>query len=51
VRAAGPVFIESSTAVAINPPAFTANNTDLEGAVISLKKVSTDEWDLFGKLK
>lgn len=47
----GSVFIESSTAVTINPPAFTANNTDLEGAVVTLKKVATDEWDLFGKLQ
>lgn len=48
----GIVIIDNgSTAVVINGVAGHANNTDTEGAVITLKKVDTDEWDLFGRLE
>ena len=49
--AVAPVFIESSTSVIINGISGFANNTDIEGAVITVKKVGTDEWDVFGRLE
>ncbi len=49
--AAGPVSITpASTAVGINAPDGYSNGTAINGAVITLKKVDTDEWDLFGLL-
>ncbi len=47
----GSVFIEASTSVVINAVTGFATNTDVEGAVVTLKKVGTDEWDLFGRLE
>ncbi len=48
---AAPVIIESSTAVAINGPTGYGQVTDGQGAVITLNKINTDEWDLFGRLE
>jgi hypothetical protein len=46
----GTITIEDSTDVTINvPPGFLAQ-TAQQGALITLKKVATDEWDLVGWL-
>lgn len=43
-------FVEGSTAVTINGVAGYANETAGQGAVVTLKKIATDAWDLFGLL-
>lgn len=43
-------FIEGETGVTINGVSGFSLGTDAEGAVATLKKVGTDEWDLFGHL-
>ncbi len=49
--AAGAIIIDYSTAVTVNLPDGYSSETDGLGAVITLKKVDTDEWDLFGRLQ
>ncbi len=45
------IIVNASTAVIINGTAGYNDNTSAEGSVITLKKVATDEWDLFGRLE
>lgn len=47
----GAIIIDNSTAVTINLPNGYSAVTDGLGAVITLKKIDTDEWDLFGRLE
>src|SRR5574341_1297023 len=49
-RAAGAIVFYSGTGVAINAPTGYDAATDTLGAVVTLKKIATDEWDLFGML-
>jgi hypothetical protein len=44
-------FVEGGTDVVINVPEGYAASTGGSGAVVTLKKVATDEWDLFGLLE
>lgn len=48
---AGPMtFIEQDTGVILNGREGNNNATDAQGAVASLIKIATNEWDLFGDL-
>lgn len=47
---AGPVSIVAQSGVTINKRADLALATDTQGAVFTLKKIATNEWDLFGDL-
>ncbi len=44
-------FVGESTAVAINYPQDSNPTTAILGAVATIKKVATNEWDLFGRLE
>lgn len=46
----GAVSFESSTAVTLNGVSGFLNQTAFAGAVVTLKKVGADEWDLLGLL-
>lgn len=46
----GNLLILASSGVTINTPAGFDASTEVEGATITLKKIATDEWDLFGLL-
>lgn len=46
----GAIIIEPATGVTLNVPEGYLNQCSLNGATIGLKKVDTDEWDLFGVL-
>jgi hypothetical protein len=45
-----PLMIEATTGVTLHVPAGHHAATDHTGAVVTLKKVGIDEWDLFGAL-
>jgi len=47
---AGQVSFDVPTAVTLNGVAGYLNETAFEGAVVTLKKVAADEWDVFGLL-
>ncbi len=44
-------FVGESTAVDINYPDDSNPNTAVRGAVVQLKKVGANEWDLYGRLE
>ncbi len=48
---AGVSFVGESTAVAINYPDDSNPTTAVRGAVVQLKKVGANEWDLYGRLQ
>jgi hypothetical protein len=48
--AAGPVSVEGAFGVTINVPAGANPETASLGAVLTVKKVASDEWDIFGLL-
>jgi hypothetical protein len=48
--AAGAIIFAAGVGVTINTRADRDAATDTEGAVVTLKKVGTDSWDLFGDL-
>lgn len=47
---AGPVIISAGAGVTINAPDGYVAESDSEGAVFTLKHITADEWDIFGKL-
>ena len=46
----GPVTFESGSGVILNLPDGDDAQTSRQGAVCTLKKIATDEWDIFGDL-
>lgn len=46
----GPVTFDAASPAAINPVVGYANQTATSGATVTLKKVDTDSWDIFGLL-
>lgn len=48
--AAGGLTISAAVGVTINIPTALEASTDREGAVVTVKKIGADEWDLFGLL-
>lgn len=49
--AADSLLFTAAGGVTLNYPTDSHNNTDVIGAVVTLRKVATNEWDLFGKLQ
>lgn len=47
---AGPVSFDFVSGVSINSPTGYEAATEIEGATVTIKKVDTNEWDLFGLL-
>jgi hypothetical protein len=47
---AGAVSIAGDTGVTINGLTGFLNETAMQGAIITIKKVAADEWDIFGHL-
>ena len=48
--AAHPVFFDAASPALINPIVGYLNETACEGAVVTLKKVDVDDWDIYGLL-
>ncbi len=44
-------FVGESTGVAINPPDDSNPSTAVRGAVVQIKKIGANEWDLYGRLQ
>jgi hypothetical protein len=49
-QCAGQIVFDWSTPVAVNVPDGFDARTNYVGSVVTLKKVATDEWDIFGAL-